>query len=155
MQQLWTQKEKKKKLLVFGRPQVCRVLHWDPLASAANPQMRTGRGWILAPPGAVNQGTPCTQLPQVGAFIPTQLTVTKTNSHQELGRCSHHKITTTADTNWLSYWSCQQRVNDYKSKNYCPSRKALGWLKSDEYSVSRLSLNWEQVSLRLLFKELQ
>ena len=41
---------KEEKLLTFGRILVGRDLQQDTLISTANPYMRPGKGWILAPP---------------------------------------------------------------------------------------------------------
>ena len=40
---------KEEKPLTWGRPPVSRDLQQDTLAPAANPYMRSGKGWILAP----------------------------------------------------------------------------------------------------------
>ena len=46
---------KKEKLLTFGRPQIHRNLQRDALTSTASLEMRSGKGWILAPPLPVTQ----------------------------------------------------------------------------------------------------
>jgi len=46
---------KEEKLLTSGRPQVGRDLQQNTLASTANPKMRSGKGWILAPPLLITQ----------------------------------------------------------------------------------------------------
>ena len=48
-------RNKRKKLPTSGRPQVGRDLLRGPLTSTANPCMRAGKGWILAPALLVTQ----------------------------------------------------------------------------------------------------
>lgn len=62
------QRSKEKKLLTLRRRQVYRNLQRDALGSTANPSMRSGKWWILAPALVVTQVTP--ELSWVGpAFL--------------------------------------------------------------------------------------
>jgi len=62
---------KKKKLLTFRRSQVGRELQQDTLVSTANPSMRSGKGWFLAPPLLGHSGALHTaELLWVGSAFP-------------------------------------------------------------------------------------
>ena len=68
---------KEKKLFTLKKPQIDRNLQWDTLISTANPQMRSGKGCILAAPLPVTQ-VHCMHLSSPGLALP---------SHQVLNHC--------------------------------------------------------------------
>ena len=99
-------RNKGKKLLTFRRPQVCRDLQQDILATTANPYMRCKKGWILASPLLITQvGSPGLTLP----------------SHQVLNHWLKPWLSiSTTDTHTKVYLILQRNSNKYSNKKkYC------------------------------------
>ena len=69
-------KTKDKNLLSLGRPLIGRVLQQDTLSSTANPEMRSGKGWILSSPLLVTQYIAYTWAPLGWPCLPTRCSIT-------------------------------------------------------------------------------